>query len=99
MSISLPNGTILATPSSSQPQVSAAVTRILHLANFSPECVLRRATRSDTDLLRIKTRDIQAIFKEWEADKGGFRIKWMDDVNALVVFSDASVGGSRSVLL
>lgn len=35
MSISLPNGTILATPS--QPQVSAAVTRIIHLANFSPE--------------------------------------------------------------
>ncbi|TXT07400.1 hypothetical protein VHUM_03120 [Vanrija humicola] len=76
MSISLPNGTMLAAPSSSQPQVSAAVTRILHLANFSPE---------------IKTRDIQTIFKEWESDKGGFRIKWLDDVNAMVVFADANV--------
>ncbi|CAK9782414.1 uncharacterized protein COLE_07227 [Cutaneotrichosporon oleaginosum] len=76
MSISLPNGTILAAPSSSQPPVSAAVTRIVHLANFSPE---------------IKTRDIQNIFKEWEAHKGGFRIKWLDDVNAMVVFADAGV--------
>ncbi|BEJ17920.1 hypothetical protein CspHIS471_0701970 [Cutaneotrichosporon sp. HIS471] len=76
MSISLPNGTILAAPSSSQPSVSAAVTRILHLANFSPE---------------IKTRDIQNIFKDWESDKGGFRIKWLDDVNAMVVFADAGV--------
>ncbi|KAK8845371.1 hypothetical protein IAR55_006084 [Kwoniella newhampshirensis] len=76
MSISLPNGTILAAPSSSQVQLSAAVTRILHLANFSPE---------------LKTRDLQLMFKEWENEKGGFRIKWLDDVNALVVFADASV--------
>lgn len=74
MSISLPNGTILAAPS--QPQLSAAVTRILHLSNFSAE---------------LKTRDLQLIFKEWESEKGGFRIKWLDDVNALVVFADASV--------
>jgi len=76
MSISLPNGTILAAPSSSSAQVSAAVTRILHLTNFSPE---------------LKTRDIQAMFKDWEAEKGGFRIKWLDDTNALVVFADATV--------
>jgi len=42
-------------------------------------------------LFRLKTRDIQIIFKEWENDKGGFRIKWLDDVNALVVFADATV--------
>ncbi|ORX33550.1 hypothetical protein BD324DRAFT_595531 [Kockovaella imperatae] len=76
MSISLPNGTLLAAPSSSQAQVSAAVTRILHLSNFSPE---------------LKTRDIQVIFKDWENEKGGFRIKWLDDVNALVVFFDAGI--------
>ncbi|WVR03379.1 hypothetical protein IAU60_000370 [Kwoniella sp. DSM 27419] len=76
MSISLPNGTLLAAPSSSQVQLSAAVTRILHLANFSAD---------------LKTRDLQNIFKEWENEKGGFRIKWLDDVNALVVFADASV--------
>lgn len=38
MSISLPNGTILSTPSAAP--VSAAVTRILHLANFSAEYVV-----------------------------------------------------------
>jgi hypothetical protein len=32
------------------------------------------------------------MFKDWENEKGGFRIKWVDDVNALVVFSDALVG-------
>ncbi|OCF33067.1 hypothetical protein I317_01867 [Kwoniella heveanensis CBS 569] len=76
MSISLPNGTILAAPSSSSAQLSAAVTRILHLANFSAD---------------LKTRDLQNMFKDWENEKGGFRIKWLDDVNALVVFADASV--------
>ncbi|WVQ64513.1 uncharacterized protein L199_002680 [Kwoniella botswanensis] len=78
MSISLPNGTLLAAPSSSSTPVtlSAAVTRILHLANFSAD---------------LKTRDLQNMFKDWEAEKGGFRIKWLDDVNALVVFADASI--------
>jgi hypothetical protein len=32
------------------------------------------------------------MFKEWESDKGGFRVKWVDDVNALIVFADAAVG-------
>ncbi|KAK4686100.1 hypothetical protein P7C73_g4030, partial [Tremellales sp. Uapishka_1] len=75
MSISLPNGTLLPIPSAHS-QLSAAVTRILHLCNFSAD---------------LKTRDLQIIFKDWENDKGGFRIKWVDDVNALVVFADASV--------
>lgn len=59
---------------------TAAVTRILVLSNFSPA---------------LKTRDLQAAFAQWEADKGGFRIKWIDDVTALVVFQDANVGTSR----
>lgn len=44
---------------------------------------------------RIKTRDIQNIFKEYESERGGFRIKWLDDVNAMVVFADAGVGEWR----
>lgn len=42
---------------------------------------------------RLKTRDLQLMFKDFEGEKGGFRIKWRDDVNALVVFADAGVGG------
>lgn len=57
---------------------------------------LRHSTWDSADLPRIKTRDIQTIFKEWETEKGGFRIKWMDDVNAMVVFNDASVGMSEA---
>lgn len=34
------------------------------------------------------------MFKDYENDKGGFRIKWVDDTNALVVFADAGVGES-----
>lgn len=56
---------------------TAAVTRILVLSNFSPA---------------LKTRDLQAAFAQWESEKGGFRIKWIDDVTALVVFQDANVG-------
>lgn len=51
-------------------------TRILALSGFPPE---------------LKTRDIQAIFQTWEDDKGGFKIKWVDDTNALVIFNDPSV--------
>lgn len=43
MSISLPNGTLLAASSSSHLQLSAAVTRILHLANFSAEYAFPRS--------------------------------------------------------
>jgi hypothetical protein len=53
------------------------VTRILSLSNFPPE---------------LKTRDLIAAFGEWEGEKGGFKIKWIDDQNALVVFADAGTG-------
>jgi hypothetical protein len=46
-------------------------------------------------MIRLKTRDIQTIFSQWEHEKGGFRIKWVDDVNALIVFQDATVGMSN----
>lgn len=79
MSISqLPNLPIPHLPPASIP-ATAAVTRILVLSNFSPA---------------LKTRDLQAAFAQWEGDKGGFRIKWIDDVTALVVFQDANVGTS-----
>ncbi|PWN26963.1 hypothetical protein BDZ90DRAFT_274850 [Jaminaea rosea] len=51
-------------------------TRILSLSGFPPE---------------LKTRDIQAVFSPWEDDSGGFKIKWLDDTNALVIFNDAAV--------
>lgn len=37
------------------------------------------------------------MFKEWDNDKGGYRIKWLDDTHALVVFADANVGASGSI--
>lgn len=52
-------------------------TRILALSGFPPE---------------LKTRDIQAVFSQWEDELGGFKIKWLDDTNALVIFNDAAVG-------
>lgn len=61
-------------PPPSQP-ISAAVTRILTLSNFSPT---------------IKTRDLHQAFQPWAEDKGGYKIKWIDDVTALVVFNDAT---------
>jgi hypothetical protein len=59
----------------SSPIISACVTRILALSNFSPE---------------LKTRDIQAAFSEWENERGGFKIKWVDDTSLLLVFADAN---------
>lgn len=46
----------------------------------------------------LKTRDIQSLFEEWEDDRGGFKIKWVDDVTCLLVFADAVVGTSNSIL-
>jgi len=63
-------------PSSSHPIVSASVTRILTLANFSAD---------------LKTRDLQSIFTKWSEERGGFKIKWIDDITALAVFADATV--------
>jgi len=54
--------------------LSAAVTRILTLSGFPPE---------------LKTRDIQAAFSEWENERGGFKIKWVDDTTLMLVFIDA----------
>ncbi|KAN0060243.1 hypothetical protein ACQY0O_007572 [Thecaphora frezii] len=57
----------------SLPLLSPLVTRILELSGFPPE---------------LKTRDIQQVFSQWEDDKGGFKIKWVDDTTALIIFSD-----------
>lgn len=65
-------------PLPSQP-ISAATTRILTLSNFSPQ---------------IKTKDLHQAFQPWAEDKGGYKIKWIDDVTALAVFNDATVGES-----
>lgn len=61
---------------SSLSQLSACVTRILALTGFPKE---------------LKTRDIQAVFAEWEGANGGFKIKWIDDTSLLIVFADATV--------
>jgi len=55
--------------------LSAAVTRILTLSGFPPE---------------LKTRDIQTAFSQWETERGGFKIKWVDDTTLMLVFADAS---------
>jgi len=50
-------------------------TKILLLSNFAPE---------------LKTRDLIAVFAEWEDQNGGFRIKWVDDRSAYIVFQEAT---------
>jgi hypothetical protein len=62
---------------SALPLLSPLVTRILEISGFPPE---------------LKTRDIQAIFSHWEDDRGGFKIKWVDDTTALIIFADAAPG-------
>lgn len=52
-------------------------TKILSFTGFSKE---------------LKTRDIQNIFADWEDDRGGYRIKWLDDTGCLVVFSEPVTG-------
>lgn len=59
------------------PRSSASVTRILHLSNFPKE---------------LKTRDILGAFSEWESEGGGYKVKWLDDTNALIVFESPVVG-------
>lgn len=59
------------------PLLSPLVTRILELSGFPPE---------------LKTRDIQAVFSQWEDERGGFKIKWVDDTTALVIFADPVCG-------
>ncbi|KAG0142026.1 hypothetical protein CROQUDRAFT_50888 [Cronartium quercuum f. sp. fusiforme G11] len=53
-----------------------ATTRILQLSDFSKD---------------LKTRDIQLVFADWEDDRGGFKIKWIDDTSCLIVFADPGV--------
>ncbi|KAF8711802.1 hypothetical protein RHS03_01442, partial [Rhizoctonia solani] len=57
-------------------QLSACVTRILSLSGFPQS---------------LKTRDVQQAFAEYDQDRGGFRIKWVDDTSLLLVFNDAAV--------
>lgn len=64
---------------SSLSQLSACVTRILSLTGFPKE---------------LKTKDITAVFSEWETVNGGFKIKWINDTSLLIVFNDANVGES-----
>ncbi|PWN32094.1 uncharacterized protein FA14DRAFT_84864 [Meira miltonrushii] len=59
--------------SAALPLLSPLVTRILELKGFPAE---------------LKTRDIQTIFAQWENERGGFKIKWIDDITVLVIFSD-----------
>jgi len=56
--------------------LSASVTRILFLTGFPKE---------------LKTKDIQAVFSEYDGVNGGFKIKWRDDTSLLIVFQDAAV--------
>ena len=51
-------------------------TKILLLANFSSD---------------LKTRDLQLVFQDWEDERGGFKLKWIDDQSCYVVFADATV--------
>lgn len=53
-----------------------STTRVLLLSDFNKE---------------LKTRDIQHVFVDWEDDRGGFKIKWVDDTSCLIVFADAGV--------
>jgi len=57
-------------------QLSACVTRILSLSGFPQS---------------LKTRDVQQAFAEYDQERGGFRIKWVDDTSLLLVFTDATV--------
>ncbi len=65
--------------STALPVLSPLVTRILEVSGFSPD---------------LKTRDIQAAFVAWEEEKGGYRIKWINDTSVLIVFNDAATGES-----
>jgi len=56
--------------------LSACVTRILSLRGFDPT---------------LKTRDIQTAFAEFENERGGFKIKWIDDTSLLIVFADPAI--------
>lgn len=52
-------------------------TRILLLKDFNPD---------------LKTGDITSLFRDWEDDRGGFKIKWIDDSSLFIVFADSITG-------
>ncbi|CDS00519.1 hypothetical protein [Sporisorium scitamineum] len=58
---------------SALPLLSPLVTRILQLSGFPPQ---------------LKTRDLTQVFAAYEEDNGGYKIKWVDDTTALIVFAD-----------
>lgn len=60
---------------SALPLLSPLVTRILELSGFPPQ---------------LKTRDLQQVFAAYEEEKGGYKIKWVDDTTALIIFADPS---------
>lgn len=43
----------------------------------------------------LKTKDLMDLCREWEDDRGGFKVKWRDDTSAWIVFADAAVGESH----
>lgn len=61
---------------SALPLLSPLVTRILQLSGFPPQ---------------LKTRDLQQVFAAYEEEKGGYKIKWVDDTTALIIFVDPAV--------
>ena len=61
------------TVASALPLLSPLVTRILQLSGFPPQ---------------LKTRDLQHVFAAYEDDNGGYKIKWVDDTTALIIFAD-----------
>ncbi|EST06713.1 Nucleotide-binding, alpha-beta plait [Kalmanozyma brasiliensis GHG001] len=61
---------------SALPLLSPLVTRILQLSGFPPQ---------------LKTRDLQQVFSAYEEEKGGYKIKWVDDTTALIIFADPAV--------
>ncbi|SDA02296.1 BZ3500_MvSof-1268-A1-R1_Chr7-3g09622 [Microbotryum saponariae] len=77
---------MLASLQSSTPSLTnqANTTRILKLSNFDPS---------------LKTRDIHHLFAEWEDERGGFRIKWADDVTCWIVFTDPVTGAPKRAYL
>ncbi|CAO1633706.1 unnamed protein product [Sympodiomycopsis kandeliae] len=67
-------------------------TSTTHLPLFSPLSPLSTKVLSLSGFSSdLKTRDIQSIFATWEDERGGFKIKWINDTNALIIFNDASI--------
>lgn len=58
---------------SALPLLSPLVTRILQLSGIPPQ---------------LRTRDLQQVFSAYEDDRGGYKIKWVDDTTALIIFAD-----------